>query len=286
MKILITGASGLIGRKLQKDLQKLGHTIVAVDRQQWDALRSAEFPVSLLQGCEAVIHLAGFPIAEKRWSREIKSKILDSRVRGTEQLVRALSQIQLGVRPHVFISASAVGFYGDRADEELNENSKSGNDFLADVVTQWETAAGAAQDLGIRTLFMRSGVVLARGGGALAKMPPVILGSGKNYMSWIHLQDWVNFVIQALGDDKISGVYNMVSPQPVTQAFFVKALARAKKIPVVLWTPKIIFKMALGQMSEMLLASQKVKPARVLYSGFQFQFPTLEKALKDIYQDP
>lgn len=298
MKILVTGATGLIGKKLLIDLQKKGHTVagVARDKKQlieipedlgysWDALTEEKFPVEALQGCEVIIHLAGYPIADKRWNEKVKKKILDSRVRGTRQLVAALAQIKKEDRPHTLISASAVGFYGDRGAEPLDESSSRGNDFLSDVVVQWEEEALKAKDLGLRTLLIRSGVVLSRSGGALEKMPAVKIGSGDNYMSWIHLQDWADFISHVLDDQKHEGIFNLVAPNAVQQSVFVRVLAQAKKIPFVLWAPKFMIQTILGQMSEMLLASQKVDPQRTLKTGFKFKFENIEDALKDIYQD-
>lgn len=297
MKILITGATGLIGQKLISFLGSQGHHVVAVVRDkkhitelpaedvfQWDAIEDPDFPLKALGGCEAVIHLAGYPVAQKRWSSEVKKKILSSRVRGTRQLVQAFSKLNPAERPKVFLSASAIGFYGDRSEETLTENSPPGEDFLADVVTEWEQEALKAKKLEIRTVLLRTGIVLSQEGGALKKMPPVILGAGKNYMSWIHISDWVRLALYILQNEKGQGAFNVVSPEPVRQSDFARALAKAKKLPSALWTPQILLKWGAGQMSEMILASQKVYPEKALQMGFQFQFKQLNSALKDIYR--
>ncbi len=297
MKILITGATGLLGKKLLIDLMKKGHTVIGVCRDRkklielphdqtysWDALSDKEFPIEAMKNCDAVIHLAGEPVAARRWNKDIKINILESRTRGTEQIVSAMKKLKKSDQPSVFISGSAIGFYGDRGEQTITESTSEGKDFLADVVEQWEYEAEKARELGIRTVVLRTGIVLAKSGGALKKMPPVVVGSGQNFMSWIHIQDWVNFVIESLDNLKIIGVYNLVSPNPVTQTEFIKVLAGEKHVPVVMKVPQFVVSIALGEMAQVLLASQKVIPERILESGFKFKFPQIKAALKEIYQ--
>lgn len=296
MKILITGASGLIGKKLISILRQQGHQINVTARDknkytdlpaasvfQWDAIDNPDFPLKAIAGCDAIIHLAGYPVAEKRWTSEVKKKILVSRVRGTQQIVQALEKLSSQDRPQVFLSGSAIGFYGDRKQEKLSENSPPGDDFLAGVVTDWEQEAVKAIKLGVRTVLLRTGVVLSSEGGALKKMPPVIIGSGQNFISWIHIKDWVRLATYLMENESCTGAFNLVSPKPATQSDFAKALAKAKKFPLALWTPSFLLKIGAGQMSEMLMASQKVYPEKALAAGFKYDFNDLDSALKDIY---
>ena len=298
MRILITGASGLIGKKLLIDLLKKGHTVIGVGRDQnkmielpekqtysWDALKDSEFPLQALKKCDAVIHLAGEPVAGHRWNEEVKKNILDSRVQGTRQIVSAMKKMKAADRPRVFISGSAVGFYGDAGSKNLDESSSMGNDFLADVVSQWENEAHQAKDLGIRSVIVRTSMVLARSGGALNKMPPVIIGNGQSYMSWIHIQDWVNFVIEAIENSEAEGIYNLASPHPVTQATFIKTLASERRIPLILRAPRFMVSFGMGEMATALLASQKVIPKKMVDEGFEFKFSELKSALRDIYRN-
>ena len=288
MKILITGITGLIGKKLKIDLEKSGHQIIGVSRTNsdylWDAINSKEFPVEALKNIDVVIHLAGTPVAEKRWTEKIKSDILKSRVDGTAQLIQAIKKIKESERPQVFLAGSAIGYYGDQAENEINESSKSGSDFLADVVFKWEKELIKAENLGLRTVILRTGIVLAKEGGALAKMPPVVIGDGQNQMSWIHIKDWISIAQAAIKDKKYSGIYNLTAPNPVSQKDFVKALAKAKGFPMTLWAPKIIIQTVLGELSKVILTSQKVIPQKLISEGFQFKFKQIEAALKDIYK--
>ena len=288
MKILITGITGLIGKKLKIDLEKSGHQIIGVSRTNsdysWDAINSKEFPVEALKNIDVVIHLAGTPVAEKRWTEKIKSDILKSRVDGTAQLIQAIKKIKESERPQVFLAGSAIGYYGDQAENEINESSKSGSDFLADVVFKWEKELIKAENLGLRTVILRTGIVLAKEGGALAKMPPVVIGDGQNQMSWIHIKDWILIAEAAIKDKKYSGIYNLTAPNPVSQKDFVKALAKAKGFPMTLWAPKIIIQTVLGELSKVILTSQKVIPQKLISEGFQFKFKQIEAALKDIYK--
>lgn len=297
MRILITGATGLLGKKLLIDLLKSGHEVIGVARDKtkiielpakqthsWDALSDQDFPLAALKQCDAVIHLAGEPVAAQRWNEKVKKNILDSRVIGTQKIVAAFKKLKPEDRPKVFIAGSAVGIYGDQGAKNLNESSSAGTDFLADVVQKWEDESLKAKALGLRVVILRTGIVLARSGGALEKMPPLVIGSGDNFMSWIHIQDWVNFTIQALTNVKSEGAYNLVSPNPVTQTVFIGALAKERHVPFVMTVPKFVVSMAMGEMAQVLLASQKVQPKKMLDEGFDFQFPQIKEAFKDIYK--
>jgi len=297
MRILITGATGLLGKKLLIDLLKKGYDVVGIARDKskiielpekqtysWDALSDQEFPLAALKQCDAVIHLAGEPVAAQRWNDQVKKNILDSRIIGTQKIISAFKKLKENDRPKVFIAGSAIGFYGDQGEKNLTEKSEMGSDFLADVVHQWETESLKAQSLGIRTVIVRTGIVLARSGGALEKMPPLVIGSGDNFMSWIHIQDWTDFVVQALEKSKSEGIYNLVSPNPVTQTVFIGDLAAERHVPFVMSVPKFIVSTAIGEMAQVLLASQKVEPKKMLAEGFKFQFANLKEAFKDIYR--
>ncbi len=301
MKCVITGATGFIGQAAILELVREGHQLTALVRNPESASAKdlpckahlwipGKTPINelseMLKGVDAIIHLAGEPIAARRWSKPVKKRILDSRVVGTRQIVEALALLSPETRPKTMLCASAIGLYGDRGDEVLTELSASGDGFLADVTAQWEAQTLEAERLGVRVVLLRTGVVLGQGGGALEKMQPVVLGSGHQWMSWIHLEDEVRFFSYALTNE-IRGAFNLVSPEPVTNKDFTKAYARAIGVPSMLFpilkTPASILRVALGEMSQLLLASQKVMPERTLGCGFTFLYPTLDSALAEIY---
>lgn len=273
MNIAITGASGLIGTRLREQLTGAGHTAVAIAR--------AGPPPA----CDALVHLAGEPVAQ-RWTAAAKKRIHDSRVEGTRRLVSALSaQSQ---RPRVLICASAVGYYGSRGDQILTEASSPGDDFLARIVVDWEDAARSAESLAIRVVCLRFGMVLGHGG-ALAKLLPPFrfgvggrLGSGHQWMAWIHIEDAVNLILFALNLAALRGAINATAPHPVTNEEFTHRLATALHRPAFLPVPGFALRLALGEMSEMVLASQRVLPAIAKSSGFRFQYPDLQKALENL----
>ena len=296
MKITLTGGSGFIGRRLLKTLTTAGHSVHVLSRHAgtnlppgvklsvWNALKT-EPPADALDGADAVIHLAGEPVAQ-RWTVEAKQNIRGSRVDGTRRLVQGLSTISN--RPAALISASAIGIYGSRGDEVLTESSAPGSDFLAEVCREWEKEADLAEALGMRVVKLRIGVVLDKNGGALAKMLPPFrryaggrLGSGKQWMSWIHLQDVVNLLLFAAGNP-VKGVLNAVAPNPETNAEFTRKLAAAIRRPAIFPAPALALKLIFGEMSEILLASQRVAPRAAESAGFQFQFPELGPALADL----
>jgi uncharacterized protein len=273
VNVAITGASGMIGKRLQKRLVDAGHVPQAIPR-------GGGVPT-----CDAIVNLAGEPIAQ-RWTEAAKKRIYDSRVQGTRLLVKAISMHSQ--RPGVFICASAVGIYGSRDDEILTENSAPGTGFLPDVVMDWEASGQAAEALGIRVVNLRFGVVLGRGG-ALAKLLLPFrlgaggrLGSGRQWMSWIHVDDVVNLILFAMENAALQGAINATAPRPVTNDEFTRILAAVLHRPAIFPVPVSVLKLALGEMSEVLLDSQRVLPAAAQAAGFRFQYLDVSAALENI----
>jgi uncharacterized protein len=280
VNVAITGASGFVGQRLQHRLHETGHTAQPIPRSAGDTTLA-----EILAYADAVVHLAGEPVAQ-RWTAAAKKRIRDSRVEGTRHLVSALSQQTR--RPRVLLCASAVGYYGSRADQTLTETASAGSDFLARVVVDWEQAAQSAESLGLRVVRLRLGMVLGPGG-ALAKLLPIFrfgaggrLGSGHQWMPWIHIEDAVNLILFALNFAVIHGAVNATAPHPVTNDEFTSRLAIALHRPAILPVPAFALKLALGEMSEMLLASQRVLPSVAKSAGFPFQYPDLHAALENI----
>jgi len=298
MRCLVGGGTGLIGQRLVASLTASGHQAVVLTRNPaavkfpceralaWDPM-TQPLPAGALDGVDAVVHLAGEGVADRRWSDAQKRRILDSRVLGTRAMVDAIRQAQS--RPATFVCASAVGVYGDQGDAQLTEQSAPGRDFLASVCTQWEAAAAAVEPLGVRRVSARFGVVLAERGGALARMLPVFraglggrLGSGRQYFPWIHIEDAVALILHALTTPGIRGPLNVTSPQPATNAAFTDALGHALHRPTVMLVPALALKLALGELATSLLASQRVMPRAALESGFTFRHPVLSDALRTL----
>lgn len=289
-RILVSGASGPIGAALLPSLRACGFQVARLvrgatanaEQLQWDPERPLT-PKSV-SGFDSVIHLAGESVVG-RWTNSKKTKIRESRILGTRNLAQALAATKS--RPRVFVSASAIGYYGDRGEEVLREESSSGTGFLAEVCREWEAASQAASEAGIRTVQIRTGVVLSPDGGALQKMLPAFrmgvggnLGSGHQWMSWIHVHDLVGAVHHILKSDLLHGPVNLVATQPVTNAEFTRTLASALSRPAVFPVPAFIAKLAFGQMAEeVLLASQRVEPAKLISSGYPFQYTDVRKAL-------
>lgn len=278
MVIAITGGTGFIGRHLQTRFPAPEHTVRLAGRKtpgrEW------------LEGADAVIHLAGEPVAQ-RWTDAVKQRIIESRVKGTRDLIAVLRTVK--IRPSVLISASAVGFYGDGGDRKLTEESQQGPGFLADVCAQWERASREAEELGIRVVNPRIGVVLGRDGGALMKMLPAFrlglggrLGEGKQWMSWIHICDLVSLFQFAIDNAAVKGALNATAPNPVTNAEFTAQLGRLLSRPALLPVPGFALKVLFGEMAGMLLTGQRALPAVAAKAGFTFQYPELTPALKSL----
>ena len=285
-RIAITGASGLIGSALVGHLKSEGHTVqrlvrratVAPDEIQWDP-KTGYVDIEALRGVDAVIHLAGVGVGEKRWTKRYKSEILNSRLLGTTAIANAVAE----VKPQVFISASAIGWYGDSGNRAVVESDSVGNDFLAAVCREWEGAADLAGD--VRTVKLRTGLVLDPTGGALGRMLPLFrfglggkLGSGKQWWSWITLHDVVRAIIFAL-EHPIAGPVNLTTPNPVTNQEFTAALARAMNRPALFPAPAIALKIALGGFSSEVLGSKKVLPNALSDAGFVWDYPHITNAL-------
>jgi uncharacterized protein len=296
MKILISGSTGLVGSALVPALQSSGHEAIRLVRSSpsgrqtrngsvtWDP-KSGELSAVDLEGIEAAVHLAGENIAASRWTPAQKARIRESRVAGTRLLAETLAK--LNTPPRTLVCASAIGFYGDRSDQRLNEDSPAGTGFLADTCREWEASAKPATNRGIRVVHLRTGIVLASQGGALAKMlTPFrlgvagIIGSGHQYMSWISLDDLVAVISFALLKETLRGPVNAVAPNPVTNHEFTKTLGRVLRRPTVFPMPAFAARLAFGEMADgLLLASTRVEPKRLMDAGFRFRFPELEAAL-------
>jgi uncharacterized protein (TIGR01777 family) len=281
IKYGITGASGLIGRHLSERLQSIGHSTTPLPRIVEDAAPA--------DGLDVIVHLAGAPIAEGRWSKERKRLIRDSRVQGTRSLVKAIGRLKKP--PRVLVSGSAIGFYGNRGDEDLTESSGPGQGFLADVCQEWEAEASAARALGLRVVTVRTGIVFSTRGGAFPRLLQPFqwfvggpLGMGQQWMSWIHIDDEIEAIRFGSETETVEGPVNATSPAPVTNLQFSKELGRCLGRPSLVPTPAFALRTALGRemADELLLTSQKVIPAKLQQHGFQFRFPTLTEALKEL----
>jgi uncharacterized protein (TIGR01777 family) len=289
MEIAITGATGFIGRRLADALRSEGHGLRLLSRRadppfSWDpaAMQPRE---EALRGCDAVVHLAGEPVAQ-RWTDDVKHRIRDSRVEGTLHLVQTLSVMKS--RPRVLVCASAIGIYGDRGDEVLTESSALGHGFLPKVCQEWEAQADLAEALGVRVVKVRTGIVLGRGGGALAKMLPPFkafaggkVGGGRQWMSWVHLDDLVGLFRHAI-DQPLRGVVNGTAPNPVTNAEFTRELASVLHRPALFPVPAFAIRALYGEMSQIVLGSQRVLPKAAEAARFPFRFPSVGPALRDL----
>ncbi len=300
MKVVMTGATGFVGQALAKHLHQQGHSLVVLSRNARSAQHKLPFadaldwspvaeqaPAAAFEGADAVIHLAGESV-QGRWSASQRAAIADSRIVGTRNLVDAMIAAKEG--PKILVSTSAIGFYGDRGDDELNESSTAGdtNDFLTGVCIKWEAEAARAREHGIRVAIVRVGVVLAQGGGALDAMllPTKMgaggpLGSGNQWWAWIHREDLVGIYTHAL-TSPVDGVLNGTAPQPVRQKDFAKALGAVLKRPAFMPAPAFALKLVLGGFSQELLSSKKVLPKETEASGYRFQHPELGAALRSI----
>ena len=292
MKIVISGASGLIGTQLVEQLQQHGHDVVRLVRRaanpgeiMWDP-KAGVLSASALEGADAVIHLSGAGIGDKRWTASYKREILESRTITTSLIANTIANMSR--KPSVFLCGSAIGIYGPRGDEQLTEVSTNGTSFLADVCEQWEAAAKPASEAGVRTVLLRTGIVLTTKGGALKKQLPLFqlglggkFGNGKQWQSWISIDDEVG-AIEHLLTTNVSGAVNLTAPNPVTNAEFTSTLARVVKRPAFLPIPPFAPKAILGgELADALLfTGQRVIPAALNASGYKFVHPTLEVALR------
>jgi uncharacterized protein (TIGR01777 family) len=301
MKIALAGGSGFLGTALTQALTRDGHDVAVLTRQNpasvppqprvthvaWKPDGTSGPWAAALNGADAVVNLAGESIAARRWSDRQKQEIRESRLRATTSLTAAIRQVARA--PKVLVSGSAVGYYGDRGDETITESSAPGKDFLAGVAEAWENAADQVADL-TRVALVRTGIVLDRNGGALAKMLPPFqlfvggpLGSGRQYMPWIHKEDWVRLVTWTMTHEGARGALNATSPAPVTNAEFSKALGRALHRPSLLPAPAFALRLALGEMADaLLLGGQRALPARATDLGFSFRYSNIDGALSNI----
>jgi uncharacterized protein (TIGR01777 family) len=295
MKILISGSTGLVGSSLLFYLGSKGHQIKTLVRGEpthpsqirWNPTQIGPASAAL-EGIDAVVHLAGESIASGRWTKSRKSAIRDSRVLGTQRLTESLLRMQ--VAPKVYLCASAIGYYGDRGAQALNEESAPGNDFLADVCQSWEAATLPATQKGIRVVNLRFGMILSAQGGALAKMllpfkwgVGGMIGSGAQVMSWIALDDILGIIAFALNGEGLRGPINAVAPKAVTNKEFTKTLGRVLHRPTILPLPAFAARLAFGEMANaLLLSSARVEPARLLAAGYPFQWPDLDGALRHL----
>ena len=293
--ILITGGSGLVGRRITLLLESKGYTVAWLSRKPqqqtyflWD-VEKKELDPQALEWADAVVHLAGEGVAEKRWTADRKKRILESRTQSTQLLYTAIQQAEK--KPNTFISASAVGYYGFNTGTNLmEETSPSGDDFLAEVVLAWEKEVKKIEQLLVRCILLRVGIVLDANGGALGEMlkPPVAapLGSGDQWMSWIHIEDLARMFVFALEKTTLQGIYNAVGPHPATNQKLTKEAAAAKGKPYIgLGVPGFALKLVLGEMAAMVLGGNRVSSQKIQKAGFEFEFPELKGALKAIFSN-
>lgn len=291
--ILITGGSGLVGKEITKILESKDYSVAWMSRSAqsqksfiWNVEKQQIDPEAI-EWADAIIHLAGTGVAEKRWTPERKRDILESRTHSTQLLYKTIEKTKK--RPSTFVSASAVGFYGFHAGTNLlDENSRAGSDFLAEVVIAWENEVKKMEALDLRTVILRTGIVLAEVGGALGEMlkPPVAapLGSGDQWMSWIHIEDLARMYVFSLEKTTLQGVFNAVAPNPATNQQLTQAAAKAKGKPYIgIGVPGFALKLILGEMAAMVLGGNRVSSQKIQKAGFEFEFPDLEPALKDLF---
>jgi uncharacterized protein (TIGR01777 family) len=304
MKILITGATGFIGKPLCRKLLERGHDVRALVRNLETAKKALPYPMEFLQWngkagdlnlqvfdqVNAVIHLAGEPVVGKRWSESRKKGILSSRVDTAQALIAKITENpEIRKNTRTYVSGSAIGFYGDRGDETLTERSSAGSGFLSEVCQKWEDVAKPLDELGVRRAHLRTGIVLGRNGGALKPLLTLFqsglggpIGDGKQWMSWIHLEDIVSQLILLVENESLRGVFNGVSPDPVTNAQFSHSLGKALHKPAILSAPAVAIKGVMGEMAETVLASQRCVPEAFVAAGFKFKYEHLDSALQEI----
>ena len=299
MKVTVTGATGQLGRALVSELDERGHEVLALSRDagsgqrklgsgatvlEWPSPKEAPPPREALEGQDAVVHLLGEAI-DQRWSDGVKAELRDSRVRSTRQLIEGLSAARR--RPKVLVSQSASGFYGDRGSEELDESSPPGDDFLAELVVEWEAEAARAEELGVRVVTTRTGVVLSPDGGALDKMLPFFkagiggpVAGGGQYVPWVHSDDVTGALAAVMENDDARGPVNVCAPEPVTNKELSRTLGRVLRRPAFLPVPGVAVKALYGEMAHIVITGQRVRPRRLQELGYQFRQPELEAALR------
>ncbi|MGZ8184110.1 MAG: TIGR01777 family oxidoreductase [Methylobacter sp.] len=293
MNVLITGGTGFIGSALTRSLTEQGHQVTVLSRNPDSVTKRCGFEVNALgslqqlkpeDSYQIIINLAGEPIFDARWSEARKKLIRDSRINLTEQLIGCIARMT--IKPVLLISGSAIGYYGDQGDTILTEQSATRQDFSHQLCADWEAAAKNAEQFGVRVCLIRTGLVIAGGGGLLQRMLLPFrlglggrLGNGQQWMSWIHRQDWINIALAMMTDSSMQGAYNATAPYPVTNREFTQTLAQCLKRPALLPVPAWLLKNLLGEMSELVLGSQRVIPERLLAQGFAFQYPELSGAI-------
>jgi uncharacterized protein (TIGR01777 family) len=296
MRILITGGTGLIGRHLCKVLLAEGHQLTVLSRHPATVAVKCGATVQAMAALsewlpdrtfDAVINLAGEPIVDEYWSARRKQVLRESRITLTEKLVQCIAAARQ--KPKVLLSGSAIGYYGDRGDTELDEAAPAGKDFAAELCKDWEESALTAEKHGVRVCLLRTGLVLSKSGGLLGRMMLPFrlglgarLGNGRQWMSWIHIEDYVASVLRLLNDDQMRGPFNMTAPQPVTNAEFTRTLAKSLHRPAFLFAPEPVLRLAMGERAALLVEGQRVLPAKLVAAGGQFRYPDLAGALDDL----
>ncbi|WP_225831017.1 TIGR01777 family oxidoreductase [Streptomyces sp. NK08204] len=291
-RIAVAGASGLVGSALVRSLTADGHEVVRLvrraprggDEVRWDP-EGRYVDAAGLAGCDVVVNLAGAGVGDRRWTAEYKRRIRDSRVLGTAALAEALAALR--ERPRVFVSGSAIGFYGDTGDRAVDEDAPAGDGFLPSLCVEWEAAAAPAREAGVRTVFARTGLVVARGGGAWGRLFPLFsaglggrLGDGRQYWSYIALHDEVAAIRFLIDSESLSGPFNLTAPQPLTNRQITEAMGRVLHRPTPFAVPAPVLRAVLGEMAADVLGSQRVLPRRLLESGFEFAFPGIDDAIR------
>lgn len=292
-KVFITGVTGTVGKALAAELTRRNYEFVGLSRTPGKTAATGD-PASpgpwqqAMLACDAVVHLAGESVFGKRWTDEQKDRLWKSRVDSTRLIADTLAKAPATARPKVLVSASAIGYYGLRRDEEVSESAPPGDDFLARLSVAWEEASRPAAAAGLRTVTVRVGVVLAKGEGALKTMVPPFqmglggpVGDGRQWVSWIHLADLVAILARALEDEVLSGIYNGTAPGPVTNAVFSQALAKVLHRPCLFPVPKVALRVLFGEVAEVMAGGQRVLPTRLLAHGFRFAHPDCEAALRE-----
>ncbi len=296
MRVLITGGTGFIGTALSEERRARGDTVVVLTRERRRAEQRFRQRVAAIESLdeilqdgapEAIVNLAGLSLGSGRWNEALKRQFVESRVGVTRRVIDYIARAPR--KPRVLVSGSAVGYYGARGDEELAEDAPPGNEFQSDLCRAWEAEASKARAHGVRVCLMRMGVALGRDGGALSGLLPAFCrglggyaGSGRQWMSWIHIEDVAGVVARLVADETLEGAFNVTTPFPERNRDFARALGRALHRPVLLWAPGWLVRLGAGEMARLYLTGQKVLPRRLLAAGYRFRYPTLEQALAQI----